>query len=142
MVVDRLRRLYRSIQAQDIVRYRMGEKIALALCTGLYLIPIWLFTYFPTQDGPVHLENAMILAQYNTQSGLWHQYCAINTPFVPTWLDHLALAALFKIMPPAHGRKVLSHWLYYRHDSLFLVLPEVPQLGVLVLHRLDISFSL
>jgi hypothetical protein len=106
MVLDRLRSLNRSIQAQDIVRYTKGKKIALALCTGLYLIPIWLFTYFPTQDGPTHLENAMILTQYyGTGGSLWHQYYAMNTAFVPTWLNHLALAGLFKIMPPLIAEK-------------------------------------
>jgi hypothetical protein len=106
VVLDRLRSLYRGIQAQDIVGYTKGEKFALALCTGLYLIPIWLFTYFPTQDGPTHLENAMILAQYcGAEGGLWHQYYSINTPLVPTWLNHLALTGLFMIMPPLIAEK-------------------------------------
>ena len=155
MVLDRLRLLYRSTQAQDIVRYTKGEKIALSLCTGLYLIPIWLFTYFPTQDGPTHLENAMILAQYyGTEGGLWHQYYAINTPFVPTWLDHLALAGLFKIMPPLIAEKffltgyiigmVLSFWYFLRclnRGSSFCTVFIFPFLYNCVLHSGFYSFS-
>jgi hypothetical protein len=155
MVLDRLRSLYRSIQAQDIVRYTKGEKIALALCTGLYLIPIWLFTYFPTQDGPTHLENAMILAQYyGTEGGLWQQYYAINTPFVPTWLDHLALAGLFKIMPPLIAEKffltgyiigmVLSFWYFLRclhWGSSFCTVLIFPFLYNHLLHLGLYSFS-
>jgi hypothetical protein len=38
------------------------------LCLALilvHLIPIWAFTYFPTQDGPAHLNNATILREYH-----------------------------------------------------------------------------
>src|SRR5215510_15849492 len=38
------------------------------LCLALiliHLIPIWAFTYFPSQDGPAHLSNATILREYH-----------------------------------------------------------------------------
>jgi hypothetical protein len=33
--------------------------------TALYLAPMWLFKYFPSQDGPSHLDNAFMLAHYH-----------------------------------------------------------------------------
>ncbi len=85
---------------------KKGEKICLALCTALCLIPIWLFTYFPTQDGPAHIENAVILTQYHTAGGaFWHQYYLINSFTAPNWLDHLALAALSTVLSPLIAEK-------------------------------------
>ena len=30
-----------------------------------HLLPIWSFPYFPSQDGPAHVENANILCNYS-----------------------------------------------------------------------------
>jgi len=31
----------------------------------VFLYPLWGFTYFPSQDGPAHLENANVLHEYH-----------------------------------------------------------------------------
>lgn len=84
-----------------------AEKVFLLFCSGLYLVPIWAFKYFPTQDGPVHLENVMVLSQYFGPVGdIWRQYYTINTCFVPTWLGHLAFCGLMQIIPPLFAEKI------------------------------------
>ncbi len=93
-----------SFSAVSLTR---GEKLCLVLCTGLYVLPVWALSYFPSQDGSVHLMNAMMLSQYHGPAGdLWRQYYSTNTPFVPTWLGHLALAGLLRLMSPELAEKV------------------------------------
>jgi hypothetical protein len=82
------------------------ELTAIVACTVLHLVPVWLFQYFPTQDGPTHLENAFILTQYTAAGVPWRAYYTINTFLVPTWLDHLALAGLMKLAPAHTAEKV------------------------------------
>ena len=31
----------------------------------LHLIPIWIFAYFPSQDGASHVYNALVLKEYS-----------------------------------------------------------------------------
>ena len=50
-----------------------------ALATAAALVPIWIFRYFPTQDGPSHLYNAFVLSHYfDASSVVTHAYFALN----------------------------------------------------------------
>ena len=45
---------------------RLTPKVTLLLVlVALHLAPIWLFTYFPTQDGSSHIYNAYVLKEYH-----------------------------------------------------------------------------
>src|SRR5215471_11496818 len=35
-----------------------------AIVIGIHIVPLWIFTYFPSQDGPVHLNIANVLRHY------------------------------------------------------------------------------
>jgi len=84
------------------------EKALLLICIIIYLVPIWAFAYFPSQDGPSHLANATILSEYNNLNGqFWQQYYNINNFSVPTWLNHLMIVALIKILPTLFAEKIL-----------------------------------
>jgi len=79
------------------------------LCLALilvHLIPIWAFTYFPSQDGPAHLSNATILREYHDRP-VFREYYRLNKDFVPNWVGHLVLAGLMSLMPALVAEKML-----------------------------------
>jgi hypothetical protein len=54
---------------------------------GLHLLPIWIFSYTPTQDGPGHQAVTAILRQYDLpEAGLLRQYYLPNREALPNWL--------------------------------------------------------
>lgn len=73
-----------------------------------HLLPIWAFTYFPSQDGGEHLNNANILRRYFTSSGaLFREYLLVNRNLDPNWLGHALLAILLFFLPSNFAEKVL-----------------------------------
>lgn len=72
-----------------------------------HLIPLWAFRYFPSQDGPAHLENAAIVREYHDPARTaFRAYYVFNQRFTPNWAGHLALAGLVSVMPPLVAEKV------------------------------------
>ncbi|HYS53924.1 MAG TPA: hypothetical protein VER58_09220 [Thermoanaerobaculia bacterium] len=72
-----------------------------ALATAAALVPIWLFRFFPTQDGPSHLYNAFVLAHYFDRANIViREYLILNTHLFPNWTTYVAMAALMRIFPP------------------------------------------
>ena len=72
----------------------------------VYLIPIWLFPYFPTQDGVSHVYNAQILTEYNNPEYQFRDYYEINWYPFPNWLSHFSLAVLMFVFPPLIAEKI------------------------------------
>jgi hypothetical protein len=78
--------------------------IILLICT--YLLPIWIFRYFPTQDGPSHIYNSQVLREYHNSDYDFKDYYNLNlTPF-PNWFSHITLALLMYVFPPLFAEKV------------------------------------
>ena len=49
----------------DIQRiFFKAEKLFFIILLSIHLIPIWAFEFFPSQDGPVHIENASVIRDY------------------------------------------------------------------------------
>lgn len=72
------------------------------------IAPIWWFRYFPSQDGPAHLENTVILREYgDPDRGLLREFYAINTQPEPNWLGHLILGGLMTFVPILIAEKIL-----------------------------------
>ena len=71
----------------------------------LYLLPVWLFKYFPTQDGPAHLYNAQILRDY-ASSDFFRQYLALRLTLFPNWLSHLLEWGLLYLFPALITEKI------------------------------------
>ena len=63
-------------------------KPLIALLIIVHILPIWIFKYFPSQDGPAHVYNAYILnAIPSIESTLLRTYYEVNlTPF-PNWIS-------------------------------------------------------
>ena len=83
------------------------EYVLLVSMTLLYLLPIWAFTYFPSQDGPVHLYNAALIQEFiNPTHDIFQQYYLLNTNLDPTWFPHLILVALMYVFDPLISEKI------------------------------------
>ena len=78
---------------------------------GLVLIHagyVWLFNWFPTQDGPSHVDNAVALFRmFSHQDSILDQYYLINTGSYPNWLGALLLGALTRVLPLFQAEKAL-----------------------------------
>jgi len=102
--------LRRSSQAPCWERIRAGLSNGANLCflalIIIHLLPIWTFTYFPSTDGPAHLDNAHIIREYHDRP-IFREYYLFNTKLVPTWCGHLVLAGLLSLMPALVAEKVL-----------------------------------
>ena len=72
----------------------------------IYLLPIWLFPYFPTQDGVSHVYNSQILTEYNNPEYQFRDYYEINWYPFPNWLSHFSLAVLMFVFPPLIAEKI------------------------------------
>src|SRR5947207_340100 len=83
----------------------------IALWAALYalqLAPVWGLRYFPSQDGPSHLENANILLLLRRpELPVFRDYFAVNRGPTPNWLGHVALAGLIRISSPLPAEKIL-----------------------------------
>ena len=78
----------------------MGRRVY-ALATAAALVPIWLFKYFPTQDGPSHLYNAFVFAHYfDRTNNITREYFILNIHLFPNWTTYLIMAPLLRVLPP------------------------------------------
>jgi hypothetical protein len=74
----------------------------------LHLLPIWLFKYIPTQDGPSHIYNSFVLKEYqNPDHGIFEQYYTVDPKLSPNWLSHAVMAVLMFLVPPLIAEKLL-----------------------------------
>ena len=77
-----------------------SERGVVAL-TAAALVPVWLFRYFPTQDGPSHVYNAFILARLgDASSDVLRQYFTLNARLVPNLTMYAVMAPLTRLVPP------------------------------------------
>jgi hypothetical protein len=66
----------------------------------LHIIPLFFSKYFPTQDGPSHLKNALILKDIVLDShSVYHHFFTINTIPNPNWFVHVFYAILLTVLP-------------------------------------------
>lgn len=78
-----------------------------ALLIVLSLLPLWVFPFFGTQDGPAHVENAEILLNYaNPARPELIQFYVLNFSVPTNWLGHLLLAALIFFSSPLLAEKL------------------------------------
>jgi len=88
---------------------RRQELVAYLATTGCCLIPIWLPSVFPSQDGGAHIYNAHILSSLAEGDRIAHygDIYALNFTALANWADHLLLALLTAIFAPAVAEKLL-----------------------------------
>ena len=73
----------------------------------LHLLPLWIFAYFPSQDGVSHVYNAKVLNEYAQHENYkMRDAWQLNITIFPNWLSHIMLAALLRIFSPVIAEKV------------------------------------
>ncbi len=82
------------------------EALLIGALIVVYLLPIWLFPYFPTQDGVSHVYNSQILTEYNNSEYQFRDYYEINWYPFPNWLSHFSLAVLMLVFSPLVAEKI------------------------------------
>jgi hypothetical protein len=83
-------------------------KLIFIILIGLYLTPIWIFQYFPSQDSPSHLENAKIILDHFLQNGsLSQQYYSINHKLIPNLITYPLLVLLLTVFSPLVAEKIV-----------------------------------
>lgn len=89
-------------------RLRDLDTLLLLALLALHVLPLWAFPFFPSQDGPTHLENAVILRDYGRPDRpLLRDFYTLSTDFDPNWFGHLVLTGLMTFLPPLIAEKVL-----------------------------------
>jgi hypothetical protein len=84
-----------------------AEAVAFWAIVLAYLLPVWVFRYVPTQDGPSHVFNAQVIKDYRDPAAGYAEVFAIRPDPLPNWTSHLLLAALLHLVPPLTAEKVL-----------------------------------
>jgi hypothetical protein len=75
-------------------------RVAFLAIMVLECLPFWVYRYFPSQDGPTHLHNASVLANYGSEL-IYRQYYRV-IPFQPAGnaLTQVMLASILKFTDP------------------------------------------
>jgi MFS family permease len=84
-----------------------GEAALFALLVLLHVTPVWAFPYLPTQDGPSHVSNALILKDYYREGTRYREFFTIRQEPLPNLTSHLLLASLLHVLPPLIAEKAL-----------------------------------
>ena len=71
-----------------------------------YVLPIWAFRYFPSQDGPCHIYNSFILRHYNDPDYVFNQFYDVRKAPIPNWASHASMMLLMYLVPPLIAEKL------------------------------------
>lgn len=70
------------------------------------LVPIWMFRYFPSQDGPAHLANSLVLRDCIAGEDYAKEYYSVAWQPIPNWTCFALLASLSSVAPPLIAEKL------------------------------------
>ena len=74
----------------------------------LHILPLWIFAYFPSQDGASHIYNGLMLKEYGKHENyMLRDAWELNITVFPNWLSHIMLAAFLYVFPPVISEKIL-----------------------------------
>lgn len=78
------------------------------LLTALLCLPVWLVTWFPSQDGPSHLYNAGVLLSLLTNShSIYHEWYTLTPGLSTNLTAHVLLALLSTLFSPSVSQKIV-----------------------------------
>ena len=93
-------------QNWQILRRNQSQILVGVLCL-LHLIPIWGFTFIPTQDGISHVYNSYILKEWNNPDYTkFHQVYDLNLTFFPNWSNYALFYLALHIVSPLIAEKI------------------------------------
>ena len=83
------------------------QHIVIIVLLVIHVLPVWLFKYTCTQDGPAHVHNAHILKVYhNPENYVLREVHERNPTLFPNWTSHVVMAGLMYIFPPLVCEKI------------------------------------
>jgi hypothetical protein len=123
---------------------RHGERLFFGGLVLAQLMPLWAFRWFPSQDGPIHLEIASLLPRLaGGGDPVAAHYFAVNGELEPTWFLFLPLSALTALTSaPIAEKLLLSAFVVLFAVALRYALEAVrPGAGYLAVLGLPFAFS-
>ena len=85
----------------------VGRHVIIALLV-IHFLPVWIFTYFPTQDGASHIYNSYVLKEYHKHENYrLREVYELRLTLFPNWTSHAFLALLMYVFPPIICEKIL-----------------------------------
>ena len=89
-----------------------------------HLLPLWVFKYFPSQDGASHIYNAYLLKEYNNPAMYKVRECfELNLTLFPNWFSHALMAGLMFVVSPLVAEKILLTSLHRIGTVIAFLLP-------------------
>ncbi|HEY0512868.1 MAG TPA: hypothetical protein VGH73_13245 [Thermoanaerobaculia bacterium] len=86
----------------------LGETVLFWVLLALYLLPLWVFPFFPSQDGPDHQGLSFILRQHELPgAGLLREYYLINREAVPNWFIFFLMSRALGFVSIPVAEKIL-----------------------------------
>lgn len=95
-------------------------KTLVAILFILYLVPIWRFRYFPSQDGPSHIYVTEVLSSLTAGQSAYEDYFRLNIRPFPNWSAYGVMWFFQRFASPLTAEKlfltiylglmVLSFW--------------------------------
>jgi hypothetical protein len=114
------------------------ENLLFVALIALLLIPLWTFKYFPSQDGPSHLDNANVVREYHAPDRIiFREDYTLNNNFGLNWLGYLILGGLMSIVPVTIAEKIfLSGYVIFLpvafRGALRAIRPDSKFIGVMI----------
>lgn len=90
----------RLLQNQGML-LRKPDKLLFWLLWLVHLLPVWMFTPFPTVDGPAHLYNARLMLELWRGNPTVSEFFVLNPLLQPNVLGHVLLAGMMALGLPA-----------------------------------------
>ncbi len=85
-----------------------GEDLLFFALLAVHLLPLCVFDFVPTQDGPAHQATTAILRAYEQPGGAFlRQYFIPNPEALPNWFVFLILAKVLAFLPVPVAERVL-----------------------------------
>ena len=97
-----------GLSANGLLINRISWKHLFVLFLILHIIPIWIFSFFPSQDGVSHIYNAHVLKEYHRHENyIIRDVWQLNLTVFPNWLSHISLTGMLYVFPPIIAEKIL-----------------------------------
>jgi hypothetical protein len=93
--------------------------------------PFWLFAHFPSQDGPSHLYNTVVLSSYNTTQLYQHFYNVVPNAAGNVFTEILLVGALKFLSPILAERLLLSAYVVLLPLSVMYLLRSMGKRRIL-----------
>src|SRR5262249_11150573 len=85
---------------------RWIPRVAVFILVILRCYAFWVTPHFPSQDGPSHLYNALVAAQYDA-TPIYREYYELHRPAAGHLLSHWLLIGLLRLSTPPVAEKIL-----------------------------------